>query len=72
MSMYPGNSGVPAYDINDRETMVEIIGDEEPGLRRGRNPVTGENETFSYKNFESWAKENGLKKNKYGELLFPE
>lgn len=67
--MYPGNSGIAAYDIRDREVMVDTINDEDPQLRTGRNPQTGENETFSFKNFDEWAKENGLKRNKYGELL---
>ena len=68
-ALYPGNTGVPEYDINDRETVIEIINGEEPEFRIGRNPVSGENETFSYKDFSTWAKDNGLKKNKYGELI---
>jgi hypothetical protein len=70
--MYPGNSGVAKWDINDRETTIDIIDGNEPELRRGRNPVTGENETFNYKDFDTWRKENNLIKNKYGEILFPE
>lgn len=66
----PGSTGVAKYDINDRERVIQII----PGLegdekRRGRDPVTGENEVFSYRNFDTWAKENDLKRNIYGELL---
>lgn len=71
-AMYPGNSGVAKYDINDRETTIDIIDGNEPTLRTGRNPVTGKNETFSYKDFDAWRKENKLTKNKYGEILFPE
>jgi len=71
-AMYPGNSGVAAYDINDRESVIDIIDGNEPEIRLGRNPVTGENETFTYKNFDAWRKENGLIKNKYGEILFPQ
>lgn len=71
-AMYPGNTGVAKYDINDRETTIDIIDGNEPELRRGRNPVTGENETFNYKDFDTWRKEKGLIKNKYGEILFPE
>jgi len=71
-AMYPGNTGVKKYDINDRETTIDIIDGNEPELRRGRNPVTGENEVFSYKDFDSWRKGNKLIKNKYGEILFPE
>jgi hypothetical protein len=65
----PGTTGIAKYDINDRETVIDIIDGESPKIRRGRNPITGENEVFSYKSFSSWAKENGLTKNKYGELL---
>jgi len=72
MALYPGNTGVAAYDINDRESTIDIIDGNDPELRRGRNPVTGDNETFSYKNFDDWRKEQGLIKNKYGEILFPD
>lgn len=66
----PGATGVPAYDINDREKVVTVIpGLEAESQRRGRNPLTGKNEVFSYKDFPEWAKEHGLKKNKYGELM---
>lgn len=71
-AMYPSNTGVAKYDINDRETVIDIIDDKEPSIRTGRNPITGKNETFTYKNFDEWRKENGLIKNKYGEILFPE
>jgi SPP1 gp7 family putative phage head morphogenesis protein len=55
-------------NINCRCSVVDIVGDYKPTIRRGRNPVSGENEVFEYKNFETWAKENGLKRNKYGQL----
>jgi len=71
-AMYPGNTGVAKYDINDRERTINIIEGNEPEIRTGRNPVTGRSETFSYQDFDSWRKENGLIKNKYGEILFPE
>lgn len=71
-SMYPGNTGIAAYDINDRETTIDIMNGESPEFREGKNPITGEYESFSYKDFSAWAKEKGLKRNKYGELLFPE
>lgn len=71
-AMYPGNTGVAAYDINDRETTIDIIDGNETEIRTGRNPVTGKNETFSYKSFDEWRKDQGLIKNKYGEILFPE
>lgn len=82
-SMYPGNSGTAKYDINDRERVIDIINNEDPNIRVGRNPIQylpngeknpdyGKNETFSFKGFDQWAKEHGLIRNKYGELLFPE
>jgi hypothetical protein len=48
---------------------VDIINDEPITIRRGRNPKTGKNEVFSFKDFGEFAKDNGLKKNKYGQLL---
>ena len=68
-TMIVGNSGVPRYDINDRCTSIDIIPGFEPTLRRGRDPVTGENEIISYKSFDDWIKEKGLKYNKSGLLV---
>lgn len=68
-AMTPGTTGVKKYDINDRETVIDIVDGESPSIRRGRNPLTGENEVFSYKSFSEWAKENNLKRNKYGEYV---
>lgn len=68
-AMTPGTSGVKKYDINDRETVINIINDVEPVVRIGRDPATGKNEYFSYKNFDKWAEEKGLIKNKYGEFI---
>lgn len=65
----PGNSGNPAWDINDREAVVNLIDDQPPTLRRGRNPTTGKNEVFTYKDFNQWASDNGLKYNKSGRLV---
>jgi hypothetical protein len=66
---YPGNSGVPGWDVNDRETTIEIIADVKPLLRRGRNPITGETEIATFQDFSKWAKNNGLERNKFGELV---
>ena len=65
----PGNSGKAKWDINDRETVINIIAGESPQLRRGRNPSTGENEVFTYRDFNTWTKENNLKYNKSGRLV---
>jgi hypothetical protein len=68
-AMTPGTSGVAKYDINDRETVINIVNDVEPVVRIGRDPVTGQNEYFSYNNFDVWASKKGLKKNKYGVVV---
>lgn len=66
---HPGDPSLPpSLSINCRCHTVTVTEDYEPKARRGRDPVTGRNEVFSYKNFEEWAKEKGLKKNKYGKL----
>lgn len=66
--VFPGNSGVAAYDINDRETVVERLKGFPPKKRIGRDPTTGENEIMDFQNFDQWAKSNGLKYNKAGRL----
>lgn len=67
-ALYPGGFGCPALDNRCRCTTIDIIGGQGPALRTGRNPVTGKNEVFDYKDFEQWAKDNELKTNVYGEL----
>ncbi len=66
---HPGDPSLPpSLSINCRCHSVTVTKEYEPTARRGRDPVTGQNEVFSYKNFEDWAKEKGLKQNKYGKL----
>lgn len=65
----PGNSGVAGYDINDRETVVMDIPGVEPNVRRARDPVTGETDIISYRNFDTWAREQGLTRNRYGQIM---
>ena len=66
---HPGDPSLPpSLSINCRCHSVTVTKEYEPKARRGRDPVTGQNEVFSYKNFEQWAKEKGLKKNKYGKF----
>jgi hypothetical protein len=66
---HPGDPSLPpSLSINCRCHSVTVTKEYKPNARRGRDPVTGQNEVFSYKNFEEWAKEKGLKKNKYGKL----
>ena len=66
---YPGSSGVAGWDINDRETTIEIIQGIEPQLQRGRNPKTGKNEISNFSDYRTWAKTHGLTKNKWGEYV---
>lgn len=65
----PGNSGVAKWDIHDRESVINLVDDIEPTTRRARDPVTGETDIISFRRFDEWAKENGLTRNRYGQLL---
>ena len=65
---FPGQFSDVGMNISCRCTTVDIIDGVDPAMRRGRNPATGENEVFEFKTFDKWAEENGLAKNKYGEL----
>jgi len=67
---YPGNSGVAAYDINDRETVIEVVDGQSSDQRRGRNPETGKNEVMDFKDYESWAKSNGMRQNASGRWVY--
>lgn len=66
---FPGNSGNPAWDIQDRESAIPIIDGQSPDKRTGRNPVTGENEQMSFKDFNTWTAENNLTRNGSGRLV---
>jgi len=61
----PGNTGNPAYDINDRERSVQVINGYSPDIRRTR-----EDGLIPYTTYEEWAKSKGLTKNVYGQKLF--
>ena len=65
----PGNTGIPAWDINDRETVINEVDGESPTIERARNPVTGENEIIQATSFREWAKSHGLEYNSYGKLI---
>lgn len=69
MVTVPGNSGVPAWDINDRERVIDVVDGWEPETRRARNPATGENEVIGMESFQRWAESVGLQRNRYGELV---
>lgn len=61
-ALSPGNFKQASNNINCRCAMGETIDDFSPEIRRGRNPETGENEVFSYMNYDEWADKYGLKK----------
>ena len=61
-----GNSGVAAYDISERGRSIEIVENQSPETRTGRDPVSGKNVTMSFKNYDQWAKDNGMIQNKTG------
>ena len=67
---YQGNSGVAGYDINDRETSIEIIDGVSPTTRIGINPSTGKQEVIKFDQFPAWAKKNGLIKDDTGEFEY--
>jgi len=60
-SMKPGNSGNPAYDINERCTVINAVDGIPPKARLGVNPATGEYEVFDWQSYPEWAESNGLK-----------
>lgn len=57
------NTGHPEWDINDREVVIETLEGMDPKLRRIRDEGI-----VPFKTFPFWAKEKGLKKNKYGQV----
>jgi hypothetical protein len=61
----PHNTGNPGWDINDRETTIQVIAGYSPKLRRTRDEGL-----IPFQSFETWAKKKGLKKNIYGQVLF--
>jgi len=64
-------SGKAAFDINDRSSTINVDPEFPPTSRIERDPVTGKNKVVPYKNFEQFAKEKGMTRNKFGQELFP-
>lgn len=70
--VFPGNSGVARFDINDRERVISTVEGFPPNQRRARsyNPQTGRfdgpTELMSYELFPAWARRVGLRRNQYG------
>jgi hypothetical protein len=60
VAYFPGSSGVPEYDINERCTVINVIPGEEPSLRRAKNPNTGTYEIIEDTTFTDWADKNNL------------
>jgi hypothetical protein len=56
----PGYFGIASEDVNCRCTTIDLVDGEVPTMRRGIDPVTGESDIISYKNFDTWATENNL------------
>lgn len=67
---YAHRSGRAAYDINDRSTTITLDPEYPQESRIQRDPKTGENSVSPYQDFKSYAKDNNLKTNIYGEVLF--
>jgi hypothetical protein len=70
----PGQLSTVGENCNCRCSSIAVIEGLEPTLRRGRSTVADKdgkfrNETFSYKNFDKWAEDNGLTRDKYGMLV---
>jgi hypothetical protein len=61
-SRYPGNTGVAAYDVNDREVVVVDI----PGVTDVFRRIRGEG-VQPYQTFRTWATDRGLTENIYGQ-----
>lgn len=52
-SMYPGMSGCPEYDVNDRCSCVTYL-EADTGAWMGADPLTGAVSPFSWKSFDGW------------------
>lgn len=65
-----GQTGNPAWDINDRETTIPDVGGLEPSVRRARENAAGRGELVQNESFEQWAKRRDYTVNRYGEVIF--
>lgn len=72
---FPGNSGNPAFDINDRERVISVVEDFPVNERRARtfNPSTGRfdgpTRIMNYDQFPAWARSVTLSRNQFGAYL---
>jgi hypothetical protein len=63
------DNGIMSIAKNCRCTVIDVIDGISPDLRRARDPVSGEYEIISYKNYDDWIKEKGLKYSASGRLV---
>lgn len=63
---YPGNFGTAKNSINCRCTVIDVIPGVDLDERRGQD-----GEVFSWKNYDEWAENNGLKQNQDGAWYMP-
>jgi hypothetical protein len=61
----PGSTGVLKYDINDRETVIQVF--EDIGLPTQRKDNITK-QLIPQTNFEEWSKLRGITKSRYGEV----
>jgi len=67
--MIIGNSGVAAYDINERGTSIDVVPGTPPGQRTGRDPATGKHTDATFNNFDDWMTKHKLKYNDQGRIV---
>lgn len=65
-----GQTGNPAWDINDRETTTPYLEDRPPEERIARMPGASRGDRIKNMSYRQWAEENGFTHNRYGEELF--
>ena len=65
----PGNLSRAGENINCRCSIGTKIPGIDDGLRVGINPATGEREVINYTTFDTWAADNGLRRNRAGVLV---
>lgn len=59
-TLFPMQFADAGQNINCRCDYGDVFDDVELNERRGKNPVTGEYEVFSYKNYADWLKMHGV------------
>ena len=60
-ALYPRGFGVPSEDINCRCTYINIVNGVTPELRTAYNPNTGDKEIFTFRDYDTWKKENNIR-----------